>query len=156
MLSTADALIAEQDPTRLDNLIYSLGPFALLGMVRVGKIDKLARLGRLVGRPARRVLGGNPVCPAWCRTRPFARELTHAEIYNAFRHTPLTPSNHAILRLKDVRTWELGMETLNDFARHVNHGIIEDAGRGLMSIEHGRFATIVNPKTRIIVTLTPR
>ncbi len=43
ILSTAAELIAEQDPTRLQNLVFSLGPLLLVGMVRVGKI---ARLGK--------------------------------------------------------------------------------------------------------------
>jgi hypothetical protein len=43
VLATAAELIAEQDPTRLDNMIFSLGPLAIVGMV---KLKKIARLGK--------------------------------------------------------------------------------------------------------------
>jgi len=41
VLSTAAELIAEQDPTRLHNLVFSLGPLLLVGMMRVGRIVRL-------------------------------------------------------------------------------------------------------------------
>jgi hypothetical protein len=44
VLATAAELIAEQDPTRLDNMIFSLGPLVLVGMA--AKVKKIARLGR--------------------------------------------------------------------------------------------------------------
>jgi hypothetical protein len=43
ILSTAAELIAEQDPTRLDNLIFSIGPLAIVGMVRVGRVVRIGR-----------------------------------------------------------------------------------------------------------------
>ena len=43
VLDTAALLIAEQDPTRLDNLIMSIAPF---GLMKIGKIAKLARLSK--------------------------------------------------------------------------------------------------------------
>lgn len=43
VLSAAAELIAEQDPTRLHNLAFSLGPLLLVGMVKVGKVVRLGR-----------------------------------------------------------------------------------------------------------------
>lgn len=156
VLSTAAMLIAEQDPTRLENLVFSVGPFAIGRISRLGRLRKLARMGRLsriFGRSGRAVFGEIRF-RGLVQNRPL-RELSHQEIYQAFRTTPFTPSNHAISRFKDIRTSNLGVDSLNDVARHLNRGVIEDAGEGLISVRHQRFETIVNPETGIIVTFKP-
>jgi RHS repeat-associated protein len=93
------------------------------------------------------------------QNRPL-RELTHNEIYNAFRGTGFTPSSHAIYRLKDQRTFDLGIRTLNDYAHSLNAGVrngnISLQRDGTISVTHGRFETIVNPRTSIIVTIKPK
>lgn len=43
VLDTAAMLIAEQDPSRLDNILWSIAPFAIL---KVGKIGKFAKLSK--------------------------------------------------------------------------------------------------------------
>jgi hypothetical protein len=43
ILSTAGELIAEQDPTRLDNLLFSIGPLAVVGMLKVGRVLRVGR-----------------------------------------------------------------------------------------------------------------
>ena len=45
-LSTAAELIAEQDPSRLDNLLMSIAPFALMKIGKIGKIAKLTKLSK--------------------------------------------------------------------------------------------------------------
>ncbi|TMQ11949.1 MAG: hypothetical protein E6J90_33005 [Deltaproteobacteria bacterium] len=46
VLSAAAEMIAEQDPTRLHNLLFSLGPLLLVGMVKVGKVVRLGKRWR--------------------------------------------------------------------------------------------------------------
>ncbi|MGE5603662.1 MAG: hypothetical protein ACM30E_11465, partial [Nitrososphaerales archaeon] len=147
-------LIEEQNPARLDNLIFSIAPFAVMGMVRMGRLGRLGNLARLIGRPARRIFG-EVEFRGLVQNRPL-RELTHHEIYDAFRTTGFTPSNHTIMRLKDIRTANLGVNTLNDVARYMNRGIIQEAGNGLIAIEHQGMQMIVNPETRVLVTFRPQ
>lgn len=46
ILSTAGELIAEQDPTRLDNILFSIGPLAVVGMLKVGRVLRVGRKWR--------------------------------------------------------------------------------------------------------------
>lgn len=46
ILSTAAELIAEQDPTRLDNILFSIGPLAVVGMLKVGRVLRVGRKWR--------------------------------------------------------------------------------------------------------------
>ena len=48
--------------------------------------------------------------------RPLS-QLTHNQIYNAFKKVGIELSNHAISRLKDIRTAKLGFKTPNDIMR---------------------------------------
>lgn len=43
-LKQAATMIAEQDPTRLDNILWSIGP---VGVMKIGKVAKLARFSKL-------------------------------------------------------------------------------------------------------------
>ena len=153
ILNTAAQLIAEQDPTRIENILTSVGPFAIGRLARLGRLGRLGRLTRLIGRPGRTAFG-EVRFRGLVQNRQL-RQLTHQEIYNAFRNTPFTPSSHAIMRLKHVRTERLGMTTLNDVASHLNRGIIQNADRGVIAIERGNFRFIINPETNIIVTISP-
>lgn len=152
ILTTAAQLIAEQDPTRLDNLLFSAGPFALAGVVKLGKVAKLGNLAKLVGRPARRVFG-ETTFTGLVQNRKL-KDLTHAEIYDAFKGTPFTPSNHAISRLKDPRTEAIGFETLNDIKKVLNDGVVAKS-REVLSLEYRSMKAIVDPETRMIITFSP-
>jgi hypothetical protein len=88
------------------------------------------------------------------QNRPLS-ELTHGDIYNAFKNTPFTPSNHAIMRLREIRTLKGGVETLNDFSRLLNKGVVNQLGDGIVSISNGRLEAIVNSATNVIITVTP-
>ena len=48
--------------------------------------------------------------------RPLS-QLTHNQIYNAFKKVSIKLRNHAISRLKDIRTAKLGFKTPNDIMR---------------------------------------
>lgn len=90
------------------------------------------------------------------QNRPL-RELTDAEIYNAFRQTGYTPTSHFIMRLRSVRTQANGITTLNDFAKHFNLGEASLGNYGRISISYGRLETIVEVTAtqRVLVTITP-
>jgi RHS repeat-associated protein len=82
------------------------------------------------------------------------RDLTHHEIVRAFRNSPFELTNHAILRLKDIRTKNLGFTTLNDIARLLNRGVIGES-RGATTITYGTLSAIVDPGTRRIISIVP-
>lgn len=88
------------------------------------------------------------------QNRPL-RELTHHEIYQAFLNTPFKPTNHAIMRFKDIRTKKIGVNTLNDIAAILNKGIIDDAERGLVSVARWGAETVIDPISKRIVTFKP-
>ena len=44
-------------------------------------------------------------------------QFTHNQIYNAFKKVGIKLRNHAISRLKDIRTAKLGFKTPNDIMR---------------------------------------
>jgi hypothetical protein len=82
-------------------------------------------------------------------------DLTGNEITSAFAETGFTISSHAVSRLKDPRTANLGATTLNDIANLLNKGSVLDAGGGDVAIQLGRLEAIVNPETRVIETIRP-
>jgi hypothetical protein len=43
ILDTAGELIAEQDPSRLDNLLFSIGPLVIVGMLKVGRVLRVGK-----------------------------------------------------------------------------------------------------------------
>jgi hypothetical protein len=88
------------------------------------------------------------------QNRPL-RDLTHQEIMDAFEGTPYRASDHLVLRLKDIRTENLGVRTLNDFASYVNNGVIGPAHSDRISITYRGLQTIVDPPSRTIVTFRP-
>jgi hypothetical protein len=73
----------------------------------------------------------------------------------AFAGTGFTVSNHAISRLLDSRTANLGIRTLNDLANVLNNGVIGEAGGGMISIISQDFGAIVDPVTKAIITFRP-
>ncbi len=61
------------------------------------------------------------------------------------------------MRLKDIRTFNLGIRTLNDFARHFNNGTVDESeGKDIASIEYGAFEIILNIDSEIIITVKPK
>ena len=152
LLNTAVELIQEQNPANPSNIVWSVTPFAL---GRLAKLRNLARLGgiaRMVGRTGASVFG-EVRFTGLIRNRRL-RDLTHNEIYTAFKNTTFRPSNHAIMRLKHERTEALGMTTLADVEQLLNRGIIQES-RGVASIQGKSLEAIVNPETGIIVTISP-
>ncbi|MCX8960518.1 hypothetical protein EHW64_04880 [Erwinia psidii] len=82
-------------------------------------------------------------------------ELTHAEIVQTFKGSDIELSNHAIARLKDVRTKKPGFETPNDIASIFNKGNVFNTGRGDIGFSHNGLEAIVNPNANRIVTFRP-
>jgi hypothetical protein len=96
VLDTAAVLIAEQDPTRLDNMLMSVAPFAIM---RIGKLGKLAKLTKLEVLKKMRVP----------RAAPLRRGMYHVDV----------PVNKALLeRALELRKTKYGVE-LKDFKRNV-------------------------------------
>lgn len=83
------------------------------------------------------------------------RELTDTEVRNAFAGTQWELTNHAVSRLLDIRTLNLGLRTLNDVARVLNSGVIERAGRGLFAVRLGGFEAVVDATKVAVVTFRP-
>jgi RHS repeat-associated protein len=107
---------------------------------------------RVPGRSVTGLVGNRPL-----------RQLTEHEIRNAIREGyGLYVSDHAVQQLKDARTYELGIRTLNDWSRQYNNAIRDGSvapGRGTrVEVTHGRFKTVIemNKPTPTIVTVTPR
>jgi len=118
VLSTAAELIAEQDPTRLHNLVFSLGPLLLVGMMRVGRIvrlggrwrpraitDEVCRVGcEGIAQQIRKHLGGEIV-----RITPKG-----APALGAFRGKNWAWGHHEVVvqngRVFDITTGHHGLE----------------------------------------------
>lgn len=88
------------------------------------------------------------------QNRPLM-ELTHADIVKTFKGSNIELSNHAIARLKDVRTKNLGFETPNDIAKIFNKGNVFDAGRGDIGFSYNGLEAIINPSTNRVITIRP-
>jgi hypothetical protein len=82
-------------------------------------------------------------------------DLTHNEIYDALTKAGLKPTNHFIKRLKDIRTPNLGVETLRDLEQFFSKGMLDDAGDGLLAMVHGKLAVVFDPATKALVTIRP-
>lgn len=89
------------------------------------------------------------------------REATHADIVKAFKGSGFTPSNHFITRVKDIRTYNLGMRTFKDLETVFRRGTVSlnridpNTGHRLMQISHGRFNIVFDEVTKRLVTLEP-
>ena len=86
--------------------------------------------------------------------RPLS-QLTHNQIYNAFKKVGIKLRNHAISRLKDIRTAKLGFKTPNDIMRIFNQKGTFDAGVGDFGESCNGLEDIINPKTGVIITIRP-
>lgn len=97
--------------------------------------------------------------------RPL-RELTHNEIYNAFRKAGIDLSNHAIKRLKDIRTKNLGFITPNDIMKIFNKGTQETVKKTIQrngkeivekSVDnvYKGMRVVSDPKTGRVITIKP-
>lgn len=82
------------------------------------------------------------------------RELTHNEIYNAFKNAGIDLSNHAIKRLKDIRTKALGFETPNDIMKIFNNGTRTVTDRAIEQ-SYGGLTAVISKETGKIITITP-
>ena len=86
---------------------------------------------------------------------------THADIVKAFEGTGMIPSNHFIMRLKDVRTSNVGLRTFEDLQQIFRKGtdtfnrVDKITGHSLRQITHGRFNIVYDPVTRRLVTIEP-
>jgi hypothetical protein len=96
VLDTAAMLIAEQDPTRLDNMLMSVAPFAIM---RIGKIGKLAKLTKLEVLKRIRVP----------KAVPLRRGFYHVDV-------PVNPK--LLERALDLRKTKYGVAA-KDFKRNV-------------------------------------
>ena len=83
------------------------------------------------------------------------RELTHNQIYDAFRSTPFTLTSHAVKRLKDIRTKNLGFRTLNDIKNIFTKGVISNSRGGTIKYTYRGLEAVVNPKTGKVITIKP-
>ena len=92
--------------------------------------------------------------PGLVGNRPLS-QLTHNQIYNAFKKVGIKLSNHAILRLKDIRTAKLGFKTPNDIMRIFNQKGTFDAGKGDVGKSCNGLEAIINPKTGVTITIRP-
>ena len=84
--------------------------------------------------------------------RPLS-QLTHNQIYNAFKKVGIKLRNHAIPRLKDIRTAKLGFKTPNDIMRIFNQKGTFDAEKGDVGKYRNGLEAIINPKTDVIITI---
>ena len=66
-----------------------------------------------------------------------------------------TLDGHFIMRLKDVRTSELGIKTFKDLETMFRRGVVENADDGAIAIVYNGMAIIVNPLRKVFVTLRP-
>lgn len=85
--------------------------------------------------------------------RPL-RELTHNEIYNAFKKAGVDLSSHAVKRLKDIRTQALGFNTPNDIMKIFNKGTKVVTERAIEQSYNG-LKVIISKETGKIITITP-
>ncbi|MET3022035.1 DUF6443 domain-containing protein [Flavobacterium hydatis] len=83
------------------------------------------------------------------------RGLTHQQLVKAFGASGFSLSGHAIKRLKDIRTSNLGFNTLNDIKQIFNKGVSFDAGSGSIGKSYKGLEVIWNAETKIIVTIRP-
>jgi len=81
--------------------------------------------------------------------------LTHANFVRAFKGTGFKLSGHAIKRLKDIRTQNMGFNTLNDIKQIFNKGAFFKTRDGLVGKSYRGMEVIYNPKTKVIVTFRP-
>lgn len=86
--------------------------------------------------------------------RPLS-QLTYNQIYNAFKKLGIKLRNHAISRLKDIRTAKLVFKTPNDIMRIFNQKGTFDAGIGDVGKSCNGLEAIINPKTGVIITIRP-
>ena len=88
------------------------------------------------------------------QNRPL-QDLTHQELLNVFDGSGLVLSNHAVMRLKDSRTKNIGFSTPNDIVKIFNDGVRFDAGNGEIGYSYKGLEAIVDPMTNRVVTFRP-
>lgn len=92
------------------------------------------------------------------KSRPL-RELIHADIMKAFKDTDFKITGHIIKRLKDIRTYNIGIKTLDDFAKHLSEGVVIAAEGSKLGdkiiLTAGKFKIIIGMPAKSIVSLVP-
>lgn len=88
------------------------------------------------------------------QNRPL-QDLTHQELVKVFEGSGFVLSNHAVTRLKDPRTKNIGFNTPNDIVRIFNNGARFDAGNGEIGYSYRGLEAIVDPETKRVVTFRP-
>ncbi|WP_341845537.1 hemagglutinin repeat-containing protein [Phytopseudomonas flavescens] len=88
------------------------------------------------------------------QNRPL-QDLTHQEILDVFNGSGFVLSNHAVGRLKDSRTKNIGFSTPNDIVKIFNDGVRFDAGNGEVGYGYKGLEAIVDPGTNRIITFRP-
>jgi hypothetical protein len=89
------------------------------------------------------------------------REATHADIVKALEGSGFSVTNHFIARVKDIRTYNLGMRTFKDLQTVFRKGTLSlnridpNTGHTIMQISHGRFNIIFDAITRRLMTIEP-
>jgi filamentous hemagglutinin len=97
--------------------------------------------------------------------RPL-RELTHNELYNAFKKANIELTNHAVMRLKDLRTKNLGFNTPNDIIKVINSGsrktveqTVKRNGKNVtkktVEVTYGKLKVVFEKGTNKVITVMP-
>jgi RHS repeat-associated protein len=163
LFSAGDALLNGLEGNRTEAITSlaaaGVGLFGIAGVAKAAgtvAVDALkggGGAGRLAGLAGRSAFG-ETAFRGLVQNRALA-ELSDAEVRAAFQGAPYALTNHAVSRLLDPRTGNLGIRTLNDVAGVLNKGVVDNAGGGLISIVRGDFGAIINPTTKAIVTFKP-
>ncbi|MEM9189324.1 MAG: putative Ig domain-containing protein [Myxococcota bacterium] len=81
--------------------------------------------------------------------------LTRQAVRNAFTRIGLRPSNHFIARVFHPRTRALGVNSLRGIETILRRGVLVESHSGAYAVVHRGLAIVFDPKTRILITLTP-
>jgi hypothetical protein len=85
------------------------------------------------------------------------RSLTDTQVRSALEGAGLNPTNHFIMRLRHLRTEELGMRTLNDFRQMLRYGSKvagDEAHIGFL--DYHRFRVVYDSHSGRLISLVPR
>jgi len=87
------------------------------------------------------------------QNRPL-RELTHNELYKAFKDAGIDLCSHAIMRLKHPRTLAQGFKTPNDILKIFNYGTKTVTDRAI-EMTYKDLTVVISKETGRIITITP-
>jgi len=118
------------------------------GLAKLGIMGAMGLSARAMGRTGRSVFGETRFT-GLVQNRQMS-ELTQTQIRNAFRSTPFAPTDHAISRMQNQRTQNLGVRTLNNLANTLNKGVVGPARDGRVSISRDGIQAIVDKSNMIV------